>query len=154
MVAANHDGSFQFAARHQITQREAEFVALSVAQPADARRQSLESHTLLRQMNPARENFVVRKHVEDELVRAINIRSLAGKRSPAEGPASCAEKRADVSGNEPGKIVSVLYALLESEGQNVIPVIERDRPQLLQGQHSFHVFSHGFKRAFAIRLRI
>ena len=154
MVAANHDGSFQFAARHQIIQREAEFVALSVAQPADARRQSLESDALLRQMNPACENFVVRKHVEDELVRAINIRGLAGKRGPAKRPASFAEKRADVGGNEPGKIVSVLYALLESEGPNVIPVIERDRSQLLQGQHAFHMFSHGFKRAFAICLGI
>src|SRR5271156_4366512 len=142
MVAPDHDGSFQFAARHQIVKRKPEFVALAIAQPADSRRESLESHALLRQMYPASKNFIMRKHIEDEFVRAINIRTLAGKRSPAEGPASFAKKRPDVSGNEPGKIVGVLHALLECESPNVISVIECDRSQLLQREHALHVLRH------------
>ena len=57
VIAPDHDGRLQFASRDEIVQRQAEFVALAVAEPADARGQSLEAHALLRQLDPARQEF-------------------------------------------------------------------------------------------------
>src|ERR1700730_3220749 len=107
MIAPNHDGAFQFAARHQIVERHPEAVAFAVAEPADARGQALKSHALLRELDPARKNLVVRKHFQHQLVSAVNIGSLAGKRGPAERAAAFAEKRTNVSRHEAGEIVSV-----------------------------------------------
>src|ERR1700690_752888 len=113
MVAANDDGRFQFTARDEVVDCEAEFVAFAIAEPANARGKSLETDSFLRQLDPAAENFVVRKHFEDKLVRTMDIRRLAGKRGPTERPATLAKERTNVGGNEAGKIVGVFYSLLE-----------------------------------------
>src|SRR5450755_3922172 len=146
MIAADHDRSFQLAARDQIVQREAEFIALAVAEPADARGKSLEADTFLRELDPAAENFVVRKHFEYELVGAVDVRRLTGKRGPTEWSAAFAKERANVGGNEARKIVGILHALLEGECADVVAVIECDRAQFLQREHAFHVARHGVER--------
>ena len=91
MIAADDNRRFQFAAGDQVIEREAEFVALSVTEPANARRQTLESHALLRESDPTAEDFVLRKHLPDQRIGAVDIRSLARKRRPAERPASFAK---------------------------------------------------------------
>src|SRR5690242_14626175 len=111
-------------------------------------------YALLRHLDPARERFVAREHFEDEFVGAMNVGRLAGKRGPAERSAAFAEEWANVSGHEAGKIVCVLDALLESEGADVVAVVERDRAHFLQSEHAFDVRGDGFHRALAIRLRI
>ena len=143
-------GAFQFAARDQIVQRHAEAVAFAVAEPADARGQALETHAFLRELDPARKNFVVRKHFEHQLVGAMNVGRLTGKRRPAERAAAFAEKRTNVGGHEAGKIVGVLHALLKCEGADVVAVIKSDRAHFLQREHAFHVARDGIERALFV----
>src|SRR6201987_2133073 len=145
---------FQFASRDQIIQSHSELVALAIAQPADSRRKSLKFHPFLRQLDPARENFIVRKHFEYQLIRAMDIRSLPRKRYPAKRPSSLAEKRAYICRDKSRKIVSILDALIVSTHPNVIAVIERYRTQFLPPDHSLHMLGHRFERTLAIAIRI
>src|SRR5579864_5001851 len=139
MVASNNDGRFQFAARDQIVERKAEFVAFAVAEPADARGQTLKMNALLRELDPAAKGFVVREHFENELVGAMNVGRLTGERGPAKRPAAFAEQRTNVSRDEAGEIVSVFDALLEGKCAYVVAVVESDRAHFLQREHAFDV---------------
>src|SRR5690348_12431578 len=154
MVAADDDGRLEFAACDEIVEREAEFFAFAITEPADARGQALKVNALLRHLDPARERFVVGEHFEDELVGAMNVRRFAGERGPAERPATFAKERTNVGRDEAGKIVGVLDALLESHGANVVAVVECDGAEFLQSKHAFDVNGHGFHRALAIGLGI
>ena len=150
MIAADHDRRFQFAARDEIVEREAEFVALAIAEPADARGQALKADALLRELDPAAENFIVREHLQHEPIGAMNVGRLARKRDPAERPASFAKQRANVGGNEAGEVVGVLHALLEGERANVVAVIECHRAEFLERQHALDVPADRFESALAI----
>src|ERR1700683_5788571 len=105
-------------------------------------------------MNPPRQNFVVRKQVQHQLVRSINIRRFTGKRSPTKRPAPFAKQRTNVGRDKSRKIVRVLHTLLESESADVISVIEGDRSQLLQREHAFDMLGDRFERTLAIGLWI
>ena len=91
-----------------------------------------------------------RKHLQHQIVGGVNVGGIAGKRRPAERPAAFAEQRTNVRGHESGKIVSVLHAVLEGEGANVVAVVEGDRAHLLQLEHAFDVARHGVERALDI----
>src|SRR5437899_11456745 len=110
MVTPDNDGRFQLAARHQIVDRQTKFVSLAVTQPADACWQALKAHALLRQVDPAAEDFVVWKQLKHQLISAEDVRGLARERHPAEGPAAFADQRPNVRRHKPGKIISVLDA--------------------------------------------
>ena len=110
MVAANHDGGDQFAGAHQPVDRQSELGALAVAQPADARRQSLKLNALACQREPSRQRLVVREHLGGQPVGAVDVRGIAGERHPAERSAAFAEQRADVFGHEAGDIEGALHA--------------------------------------------
>src|SRR5579864_8070216 len=112
MVASNYDRRLQFASRDQIIQRQSKLVALTITQPADSRRESLKFHPFLRELDPARKNFIVWKHLQHQLIRAMNIRSLARKRRPAKRPASFAEERPNICRHKSGEVVCILDALL------------------------------------------
>ena len=107
MIAADHDRRLQLARAHQAVHGHAEFRALAVAQPADARRQALKVDALARQRQPARQRFVVRKQLERQAVGAVDVLGIAGERHPAERPAAFAEQRADVLGHEAGNVEGV-----------------------------------------------
>src|SRR2546429_156526 len=53
VVAADDDGRLPLSAAHQLVEEQAGFVALAVAEPADARRQSLKFDALLGHADPA-----------------------------------------------------------------------------------------------------
>src|ERR1700733_2049838 len=150
MIAADDDGSFQFAARDEIIYGETKFIAFTVTEPADTRGQTLKLHALLRELDPARERFVMRKHFQDELIGAMNVGRLAGKSGPAEGAASLAKKRTNVGGYEAGEIISVGDAALECESANVVAVVECDGAKFLQIQHAANVRGDGIERAIFI----
>src|SRR6185437_14821582 len=111
-------------------------------------------NTLLRELDPTAKRFVVRKHFKNELVSAMNVRRLAGKRGPAKRTAAFAKQRANVSGNEPRKVVSICQTLLESECADVVAIVESDRAHFLQGEHAFHVSGDGLHGPLAIGLGI
>src|SRR5579864_6201379 len=125
MVASNYDRRLQFASRDQIIQRQSKLVALTITQPADSRRESLKFHPLLRQLDPAREDFIVRKHLEHQLIRTVDIGSLSRKRRPAKWSTAFAKKGANICRDKSGKVVSVLNALLVSKRPNIVSIIER-----------------------------
>jgi hypothetical protein len=56
-------GAFNSPVAHQAVDGQAEFGALAVAQPADARRQALKLNALARQREPARQRLVVREEL-------------------------------------------------------------------------------------------
>src|SRR5208282_6428949 len=118
MISPHHYRRFQLAARDQFVEREAEFVSLAVAQPANPRWQPLKLHAFLRQLDPARQVLVLRKHFEDELVRTRDVRSFAGKCCPAERPFAFAKKRPDINRDKSRKVVGVLDAVLECKRSN------------------------------------
>src|SRR5712692_5203141 len=154
MVAADDNRRLQLAPGHQLVERQAEFRPLAVAQPANARRETLEAHALLRQADPAVEDRVVREELQHQFVGAIDVRRLTRERHPAERPAALAEKRPDVRWHEAGKIVGVLDALLESKRADVVAVVKRDCAQLLQREHPADVLGNRFHGAIAVLLRV
>ena len=126
VIAADHDRRFDLAFLHQIVHRQAELGALAVAEPADARGQSLELDALAREIDPAAENAVLGEQLEDQFVGDVNVGGLTGERDPAERAAAFAEQRTNVGGHESGEIVGVLHAALEGEGADVVAVVEGD----------------------------
>src|SRR5437763_15905458 len=96
MIPPDDDWRRQFAATHEIVQCDAEARALALAQPADARGQSLKCHALLRQRDPASEMVVVWKQFQHELVGTPQISGVSRRGHPAARPIPLAEPRSDV----------------------------------------------------------
>ena len=100
MVAANHDRRFHLAPAHQFVEGQPELGALAIAQPADARGQSLEGDTLAGQANPAVQRLIFGEELEHRFVGALDVRRVAGQRRPAERPFALAEERPNEGGHE------------------------------------------------------
>src|SRR5580765_1013537 len=120
MIAANHNRCFEFAFLDQIVHRQPELRTLTITQPADTRRQSLELDALARQFDPAAQNAIPRKHLQYQIVSDGNISGIAGERYPSERAAAFAEERTDVRRNKTGKIIGVFHALLKSKRPDVV----------------------------------
>src|SRR2546427_9635912 len=71
-------------ASHQVVERQPGPGPFAVSKPADARRQSLKRHPLLRQTDPARQRLIVRKQVQHGAIRLLNIVRVARQRHPTE----------------------------------------------------------------------
>ncbi len=100
-------GALDFAALHQFVHGEAELGALAIAEPADTRGQSLKMDSLLRQFHPARENCVLGKHLERELIGARDVGGIATQRDPTKRSFPFAKERSDIFRNEAGNIECV-----------------------------------------------
>src|SRR5213592_4550121 len=100
MIASDYDRRRELTTRDEIVQRHTESGALTLSQPADARRQSLEVHAFARHRDPAAQMLVVRKQVEHQLVGAREIVRIAGERHPAERTLPFTEQRAHVLRHE------------------------------------------------------
>src|SRR5437667_9531543 len=131
-----------------------ELCAFAVSKPADACGQSLKFDSLARQINPAAQDAIIRKQLQNEVIGHSDVRRLARKRDPAKRPAPFAEQRPDVSGDESRKIVGILYAVLEGKCANVISIIKCDRTHFLQPQHTFYMPRDRIERLFFIRFRV
>src|SRR2546430_15329260 len=127
MIAPDHDRRRQLAARDQVVQRHTEPRALALAEPADACRQPLKVNPLTRERDPPLEMLVVRKQLEDELVRPRQIPWIAGERDPAERTFPFAEEGTDVLRDEPGNLEGVFNAGVQRHGAEVVAIVERDR---------------------------
>src|SRR6516225_2874447 len=92
MIAPDYDGRLQLAPGHQLVQRQPEFVALAVAEPADTRWQSLELHFFLSHGDPALQMLILGEHLEYQLIGACDVGNLTGKRGPAKRASSFAEE--------------------------------------------------------------
>src|SRR5262245_14411653 len=99
MIAADDDRP-DLAFRHHLVEREAEAMPLAQANPANARRQTLERDALLRHVEPAMQMRVVRDELLHLRVGLGDVLRITAQRSPAERPHAAAEERAYVSRHE------------------------------------------------------
>src|SRR5882672_6689274 len=102
MVAPDHDRGLEHAVAHHAVEAQAEPMPLAVAEPADARREALEAHVLLRERDPALEPGVVRELLERRPIGGEDVLRVARERRPAERALAGAEQRADVLRDEAG----------------------------------------------------
>ena len=109
MIATDGDGRFQVAATDEFVDCFAHLGAFAVAEPADARGQSLKLHAFAREPEPAVERRVFGEEFEREVVRAANVRRVARQSHPAKRPFAFAKKRADVFGHEAGNLEGVAH---------------------------------------------
>ena len=88
-----------------------------------------------------------REHLQHQIIGGVNVGGIARQRRPAERPAAFAEQRTNIGRHKSREIVSVLHAVLEGEGADVVAVVEGHRAHLLQLEHAFDVARHGVERA-------
>ena len=94
VVAADDDGRLDLARAHQLVERQPRLVALAVAEPADARRQPLELHALVRPAAAsAAECAFSREQLERWPGRCRRCRRDR-PRAPPSGTAPCPRRRA------------------------------------------------------------
>src|SRR5438270_913331 len=96
MIATDDDRSLQLTAFDHVVELQSQFRSLAVAEPADARGQSLELDLLPREINPAIERDIVGKRLADSLIGAVDVLGIAAERHPAKRAASLAELRPNV----------------------------------------------------------
>ena len=87
-------------ARDRLVYREREAAALAVAEPADARGQSLELHVPARELQPAHEAVLRREELRGDGLGGLDVARVAGHRYPAERADAAAEERPDEQRDE------------------------------------------------------
>ena len=128
VIAADDDRRRHAALADQLVEPQPEARALAVAEPADARRQSLERDPLLRQPDPSAQRRVAGEHLERGLRRCRDVLRIARQRRPAERPLAFAEERPNVLGHEARNLERVGDAGAHRLGADVVAVVER-RPR-------------------------
>src|SRR5262245_14017335 len=124
MIAANHDRRLHLAASNELVEREPDLRPVTVPKPTDARRQTLELHAFLRELDPATQIRIVRNVVEHDLVGRLDVRRIAGERDPTERTLADTEQRPNVRRDEARDLERSLRAGLDGTGSNVVSVIE------------------------------
>src|ERR1043165_7896896 len=102
MAASDHDRSLELAASHHLVEHEPRLVALTVAEPANARRKPLELEALAGPAEPMLQALVVGEEFEHRLVGGCDVRGIARQCCPAERPAPLAEGIANERRHEAG----------------------------------------------------
>src|SRR5438552_2249065 len=154
MIAADDDGRFDLATLNQIIHGDAKLSAIAIAQPANARRQTLEMDSLLCQFQPARKSLVLWKKFERKLISPRDVGWIAAQRDPSKRTFSFAEERAAILQHEPSNIEYLFDAGLFRLRANVVPIIESNRAALLQREHRIDVHRHRSHRALNVLVRI
>src|SRR2546430_8947663 len=98
MIAPDHDRGLDLPALDELVDPLTEQSSLAIAEPAHARRKSLERHATLCQADPTRQRLVLWEELEHEPVGPVDIGHIARERDPAEGPATFREQWTDVFG--------------------------------------------------------
>src|SRR6185437_13077482 len=124
MVASDRNRRADLTRCNEVVQRNAEARTITLAQPADPRRQPLEVNPLARELDPAREMLVVRKQVEHQPVGARNVSWIAGEGGPPKRPLPLAEQRPDICGHESGKVERSFESRIEGHRTDVVAVVE------------------------------
>ena len=136
VIAADDDRRRDTTLAHQLVEPQPEARALAVAEPEDARRQSLERDALLRQPDPAAQRRVVGEHLERGLVGGGDVGRIARQRRPAERALALAEERPHVLGHEPRNVEGVGDAGALRLGADVVAVVEHHRAAALAARAS------------------
>ena len=114
-------------------------MALSEAEPANARGQALEGDALARHLEPAVQVLVVWEERLHFRVGPVDVLGIAGERHPAERALAFAEERADVRGHEAGKRERVGHAFVLRDLADVVAVVHGGNAAPVQLEHRVHV---------------
>ena len=142
MVAPDHDRRTDLSGRDEIIDRDAEFRAVALPQPTDARRQSLKMNFLFRFFDPRYQMRISGEQFESQRIDASDIARIARQGGPAERPLPFAEKRADVFRHEARNGKRIGEPGIEGHGPDIVAIVERDRAAILHGAHRAYVL-HG-----------
>src|SRR5438094_5330614 len=146
MVAADDDRRLQFARAHHLVEREAGTMALAEAEPADARRQPLESDPLACEVEPPVQAFILREEFPDLRIGARDILRLAGERYPAKGAFADAEERTHVRGHEARIVERVLHAGVLRLLPDVVAVVDARDAHCLEAEDGAYVLGDRLAR--------
>src|SRR5688572_5217156 len=142
MVPPYDYGGIDGAVGHQLVEAEACPVPFASPEPADARGETLEMDLLAGLRDPTRQTLVVRKEIQDRIVRRRYVRLLARERGPPERPLSLTEERPDVRWHEPRVAVSTFEAAELSLPAQGVSVVEDLSAPLLETYHRRAVAGH------------
>src|SRR5438093_3869813 len=154
MVARDDDGPAELLVPHHPVDDRPEPSPLTVPEPAHSRRQALPRNELLREFDPSYERRVVLEFPGHDLVGPEDVVRIPRDRDPPEGATPLAEHRADEQGDEALEIEGVRHARLERVPADVVPVLEHDRPALLEPEHRPHVDRNGLRAPSDVFLRV
>src|SRR5439155_7958773 len=110
VIASDDDRRLHLLLGDEAVEEQSRLGALAVAEPADARRESLELDALLGHADPAMQRGVVREELEDGFVGGEEIRRIAAERRPSERTFSLAEERPDEERHEAADVEGILHA--------------------------------------------
>ena len=131
VVAADDDRRADLARGDQLVEAQAGLGALAVAQPADARRQALERHALLRHRDPACAATRSRGTARGSPRRCAGCPPDRPRARPS-GTAPCPSQKSGrmKAGTKPGKSKAFVDAGGLRLGADVVAVVEGDRARL------------------------
>src|ERR1051325_9564222 len=107
MIAADRDRRFQIAAADEFIDRLAHLCAFAVAEPTDARRQTLKLHSIARQPPPTIQPLIVRIKFERDTLILAYVFGFPGERDPTKRTFAFAEEWANVFRHEAGNFKCV-----------------------------------------------
>src|SRR5438309_4470653 len=154
MITSDDDRRFDRTGLHQMIDPFAKHRALAVSEPTDPSRQSLETHLLACQTNPAAENLVFGKKLQNKIIRELNVTRISRQRRPPERTAPFCKHWTDIGGNEAWEVVGVFHTTFKRDGSDIVSVIERHRAALLHFEQRVNVNGNRFDRALNIALWI
>ncbi len=136
MVAADDDGRAQFAGPDHFVEGEAEAVAVTEADPADARRQALEGDALARHVEPVVQMRVAGGQFLHLGIGLVDILRIARQGRPAERADAAAEQRADIGRHEARESEGVFEAFVLGDLADIVAIIERRHAGLSRSRSS------------------
>src|SRR5215831_14858411 len=101
---------------------------VSVAEPADAGREPLESHPTWGQLEPAVEQPILREEPQELAVDLRNVVRVAREGCPSERTDPATEKRPDIGRDEARVCKGLVYARLIRLPSEVVAIIENVAP--------------------------
>src|SRR5208283_3592487 len=128
MVASDDNRRTDFAMCHKIIENFSHRSPLSVAEPANSRRQSLKRNSFLSLLYPVTQRRVVGKRFHHGAVGSVDIRGIARQCRPPERAFAVAEQRANVLWYKPWYVERLLHAVSERLAANIISIIEHNGP--------------------------
>ena len=142
MVAADDDRGLDRTGAHEVVERQPGLVALTLAEPADPRRQALEGDALLRAADPLVQAVVVGEQVEHGLVGDGDVLGVTREGGPAERALALAEQRPDVGRHEAGELERPLVAALTGLVTDRVAVVEDLGAGVLELDHRLDLLGH------------
>src|SRR5688500_1580478 len=110
MIAADDDRCLDVSRAHQLVDLQSKPRALSVAEPADACRQSLKRNSIARHVYPAAQRVVISKHLERCFVGHAYVFGISGERGPAKRSLALTEERTHIFRHEARNVKRIFNA--------------------------------------------